>query len=598
MTHTNHHTILRAVPIVLAALLMSIAIAPAVSADPATYSIVAWGSNTYGECNVPAGADYVAIATGEGHCLALRSNGSLVAWGANHKGQCNVPAGTDYVAIAAGWGNSLALRSDGSLVAWGDNHEGQCNVPGGNDYAAIATGGDHCLALRSDGVIVAWGDNHKGQCNVPLGADYVAVAAGWDHCLALRSNGSLVASGDNHEGQCNDPAGTDYVAVAAGENCCLALRSNGSLVAWGEKGGGQCNVPAGTDYVAIAAGSCHGLALRSNGSLVAWGYTYDAGLRSVPAGDDYVAIAAGSCQNLALRSTVVGSPPSFFSISANVSGGHGTVSPAEQVVPLGRSARVAISPDAGYRVMAIVDNGVEQAAGTVYQIENVTGDHQIVVSLGMDAGDNDGETVTRETEGSGSGHLWYGSDLRTGGAYTLGAEDGGASLAVAEGVRARDAAGNPLMDLSIAGTDAPAGACAAVTCGPAGATFDPAIVLTVPVPEDDWNESRTYTVRVQNGTGWQDLPTVVDPANRTVSVSVSHFSEFAVFFEEKTEDVPVETPATPQTTAVNPAATETTAPPLTIATPATSATTTPHQSPLVFAPAAALAGALLFWRRR
>jgi len=81
-------------------------------------------------------------------------------------------------------------------------------------------------------------------------------------------------------------------------------------------------------------------------------------------------------------------------------------------------------------------------------------------------------------------------------------------------------------------------------------------------------------------------------------VSVSHFSEFAVFFEEKTEEIPVETPATPQTAVATPAATKTTAPPLTVATPATSATTAPHQSPLVFAPAAALAGALLFWRRR
>jgi len=596
MTHTDHHTILRAVPIVLAVLLMSIAIAPAVAADPATYSIVAWGENRYGQCNVPAGADYVAIATGEGHCLALRSDGSLVAWGCNYEGQCNVPAGTDYVAIAAGDNHCLALRSNGSLVAWGDNDLGQCNVPQ-RVFAAVAAKRGHCLALRSDGALVAWGDNAYGQCNVPQGNVYTAVATGWCHSLALRYDGSLVAWGDNSMQECNVPAGTDYVAITAGSCHSLALRSNGSLVAWGYQDSGQCNVPAGTDYVAVAAGSCHSLALRSNGSLVAWGNNYN-GQCNVPAGDDYVAVAAGPYHSLALRSIVVGSPPSFFSISANVSGGHGTVSPAEQVVPLGRSARVAISPDAGYRVMAIVDNGVEQPAGTVYPIENVSGDHRIVVSLGTDTGDNNEGTVTRETEGSGSGHLWYGSDLRTGGAYTLGAEDGGASLAVAEGVRARDAAGNPLMDLSIAGTDAPSGACAAVICGPAGATFDPAIALTVPIPEADWNESRTYTVRVQNGTGWQDLPTVVDPANRTVSVSVSHFSEFAVFFEEKTEEIPVETPATPQTAVATPAATKTTAPPLTVATPATSATTAPHQSPLVFAPAAALAGALLFWRRR
>jgi hypothetical protein len=64
--------------------------------------------------------------------------GSLVAWGANADGQTDVPPGSDFVAIAAGYAHNLALREDGSLVAWGDPADGACDTPAGNDYAAIA----------------------------------------------------------------------------------------------------------------------------------------------------------------------------------------------------------------------------------------------------------------------------------------------------------------------------------------------------------------------------------------------------------------------------------------------------------------------------
>jgi alpha-tubulin suppressor-like RCC1 family protein len=102
-----------------------------------------------GQCNVPLGNDFVDIAAGYGHSLALRSDGSLAAWGYNNWGQCNVPAGNDFVDIACGVYHSLALRYDGSLVAWGLNDYGQCNVPSGNKFTEIAAGGYHSLAIAT-----------------------------------------------------------------------------------------------------------------------------------------------------------------------------------------------------------------------------------------------------------------------------------------------------------------------------------------------------------------------------------------------------------------------------------------------------------------
>ena len=60
---------------------------------------------------MPAGHDFVAIAAGDDHSLALKSDGSLAAWGQNCCGQTDVPAGHDFVAIdAGGYYYSLAIR--------------------------------------------------------------------------------------------------------------------------------------------------------------------------------------------------------------------------------------------------------------------------------------------------------------------------------------------------------------------------------------------------------------------------------------------------------------------------------------------------------
>ena len=114
---------------------------------------------------------------------AAPNEGALVGWGNNGNGQSTVPAGNNFVAIAAGYTHSLALKSDGSLVSWGDNSFGQTNVPAGNDFVAIAAGDFESLALKSDGSLVGWGNNGSGQTTVPAGNDFVAIAAGFFHWL-------------------------------------------------------------------------------------------------------------------------------------------------------------------------------------------------------------------------------------------------------------------------------------------------------------------------------------------------------------------------------------------------------------------------------
>ena len=83
-----------------------------------------------------------AIAAGDFHSVALRSDGTVVAWGYNGSGQTNVPAGLSGVtAIAAGfaYGGPEERRHRRRL---GYNSYGQANVPAGlTQVTAIAAGG-------------------------------------------------------------------------------------------------------------------------------------------------------------------------------------------------------------------------------------------------------------------------------------------------------------------------------------------------------------------------------------------------------------------------------------------------------------------------
>jgi hypothetical protein len=293
-------------------LLASLGVATAQAKDG---SVVAWGYNGQGQCDVPSrNTGFVAVAAGAVHNLGLKSDGSIVAWGANHQaiygsGQCDVSSpNAGFVAIGAGCMHSLGLKSDGSIVAWGNNSAGQCDVPSPNtDFVGVAAGCSHSLGLKSDGSVVAWGDNGSGECIVPgPNAGFIAIDAGEYFSIGLRSDGSIELWGKDNVDQTFLPGpNAGFVAIAAGSFFSLGLKSNGSVVAWGGNWDGECNVPSpNTGFVAVSAGANHSLGLKSDGSIVAWGQN-EHGQCNVPAPNTgFVAIAAGGECSLGL----LGSP--------------------------------------------------------------------------------------------------------------------------------------------------------------------------------------------------------------------------------------------------------------------------------------------------
>jgi len=114
-------------------------------------SVWAWGYNYYGQLgdgttdnkNTPVpvsglSSGVTAIAAGGRHTIALKSDGSVWAWGSNSSGQLGDDSTIDkhtpvpvsnlssgVTAIAAGQWHTVALKSNNSVWGWGANGSGQ-----------------------------------------------------------------------------------------------------------------------------------------------------------------------------------------------------------------------------------------------------------------------------------------------------------------------------------------------------------------------------------------------------------------------------------------------------------------------------------------
>lgn len=118
---------------------------------------------------LPPGVSYVDVVAGPSHIVARRSDGMVVAWGDNTFGQCDVPPlppGLSYVQVSAGFGHSVARRSDGSVVVWGSNVYGEHRVrplASGEAVVDVAAGGYSTAALYEVGGYSWFGDGCAGS---------------------------------------------------------------------------------------------------------------------------------------------------------------------------------------------------------------------------------------------------------------------------------------------------------------------------------------------------------------------------------------------------------------------------------------------------
>ncbi len=269
--------------------------------------------------------------------LALKSDGTLWGWGANLYGQLGddttidrdhpvqeATHATDWVDVAAGEHHSLAIRLDGSLYAWGRNTYGQVGdgtnddrhrpnlIDSSHSYLKVSAGNRFSLALRSDHTLWSWGENYMGKTlgigagghhNEPVqvgGAavtnDWADMSAGDLHTLAIKTDGTLWAWGIQYgdDGRLGDGSGSsqnapvqigtdnDWSSISAAAYDSFAIKNNGDLYAWGYNGSGRLGVGDYSTHVIptqvgsalwqqISAGTNHTVGIQTDGTLWGWG---------------------------------------------------------------------------------------------------------------------------------------------------------------------------------------------------------------------------------------------------------------------------------------------------------------------------------------
>ncbi len=279
--------------------------------------------------------DISQIVAGDGHALALKTDGSRVyAWGDGGSGQLGYgltdtaltavevmnPDGTGPLTgvkkIAAGFYHSLALMFDGTVVSWGRNDRGQLGdgttssrllpvaVLGLTGVLDIAAGAWHSLALVDDGTghktgtVSAWGI-FDGTSPVIIGglSSVTSIAASYMHSLALLSDGTVKAWGYNTYGELGDGttisrwspvtvSGLSNVkSIAAGMDHSMAILNDGTVKTWGHNNYGQLGDGTTTDRLtpvtvtdlsglsvkSIVGGVEYTLACLEDGTVKSWG---------------------------------------------------------------------------------------------------------------------------------------------------------------------------------------------------------------------------------------------------------------------------------------------------------------------------------------
>lgn len=165
-----------------------------------------WGDDDYGQlglgfitpnmktpCLIGSDSDWINVAGGREHTIALKTNGTIWSWGGNGYGQlglghsstrttpCQIDTNTDWVTITTGYKYSLALKTNGTIWSWGNNNYGQLglgdiginrNTPtqigSDSNWYNVTAGGEsdlssHTIAKKTNGTLWAWGNNYYGQ---------------------------------------------------------------------------------------------------------------------------------------------------------------------------------------------------------------------------------------------------------------------------------------------------------------------------------------------------------------------------------------------------------------------------------------------------
>jgi hypothetical protein len=272
---------LASVPVVIGGGLLVGGVPAHASVPSEAGTIVAWGDDSYGQTEIPAGLDgnVVSIAAEGDHALALTTAGRVVVWGSSRYDP--VPAGVQsgVTAIATGSHHSLAVKSDGSVIEWGG--DGTIPTPANAvGITQIAVGDTQSLALRADGTVVSW-DFTRSGVTIPaeVQSGVAQITSTNNDNVVLKTDGSVWDWEIGNDMRQLAPADSGIVRITGGSgDHLLAVTASGGVNGWLLKPWGpstdevQSVIPpaAQSQTSAVSTGADKYLALTTGGSVFGW----------------------------------------------------------------------------------------------------------------------------------------------------------------------------------------------------------------------------------------------------------------------------------------------------------------------------------------
>lgn len=283
-----------------------------------------WGLNGVGQLGLGSTATFLSpvqvgalttwlsVSCGDYYTLATKTDGTLWSWGHGTQGQLGlnnatfyrsspvqVGALTNWLKVASGAYHVIAIKTDGTLWSWGFNASGQL---GHNNtinrsspvqigalvtWVSISAGRFHTAAEKIDGTLWTWGSNLLGQLglnsvyNISFSSpkqvgsliNWSKVCSGALHSTAIKTDGTLWTWGYNASGQLGIGNLTGYSSP----------KQVGTLTNWykvGEVGGQESNslaingLPAPTGKLSsfgapvIIGGQGLGIGMAPDGSSI------------------------------------------------------------------------------------------------------------------------------------------------------------------------------------------------------------------------------------------------------------------------------------------------------------------------------------------
>ena len=263
----------------LATLLSCFLLSSALAKANTTTNVWAWGDNSSGQCNVPAGVtNAIAVAAGTGFSMALMPDGRVVTWGVPQDFGFTV---TNAVQIAAAGNGAYVLLADGSY------HLSKSGI----GFRPKQLGGFywmHGFDFYTNIINVATMQSYLTFPTVATISNIVAISSvgASDDCsyvILKQNDGTYTYAGSLHSD--NVPGGaidqnqpfpsdlTQYVLGTSPDYMYIWQTTNGSVNVYHQLSYGMFSQLPGdlTNVIKIAANTIEPIALKADGTLESWG---------------------------------------------------------------------------------------------------------------------------------------------------------------------------------------------------------------------------------------------------------------------------------------------------------------------------------------